>query len=617
MRPLPLICAALLSVLLPHAAAAGVVLKGGPCLPLRTGDAWVETWIEVQNSGEAEIRGTIEAELVAPRLRGPRASRQIAVAPGARKRFHLLLYAGFGSRGDFEFRFRDAGGDLVARSEESGAWQQGLLQTLVVLAPADRRPSIVAALTDKKLGALGLSRWEAEPAALPETWEGWTSAGLVVASETDFSLMSEEQRRALHDWVTRGGRILLLPGTDPSWLEQPAVQAFAPTGKVSEGEEPHTLRAYFPGGVPERSYRFERPGEPALQARRVDAVVSRYRLGTGAAVVCGFDANHPSLRQATADLAKFSTDLLEAVDAARSEFDAYSTERGYYAWAEFSEAIGEGLVEYPPTGWLVLALFVYIGITGPLNFFVLRRRHAPALTVVTVPILGIGATALLLATGWALRERDIRANRVTVLRPVPGSTMATVQEHILVGTGQRRTVQVASSVGRLAAMTDGHGYPRRDVAYGGPEGRVLTWPFEPREPAYLYGVGFREFGAVRATLDSTQLILRNETAQDFSYALYLEYGTRSRRLGPVPAGGTIRVAERFSTNANPFAPPITDEDPAFAILLRSMADCLFDIKVPLVIAVIAGDIPPPTADGKPIRLVRDVTLVLIPVERVP
>ncbi|MBI2923557.1 MAG: hypothetical protein HYY18_21080 [Planctomycetes bacterium] len=591
-------------------ARAEVKLAGGSCLPMHPGDAWIETWTEIENTGGAELKGTLEVELVYLRGKGPRASRAIAVAPGAKKRYHLLLYAGFGNRGDLVFRVADISEDTVAHIREAGLWPQVALQTCVVLAPADRRPSILAALTEKQLGTLRLWRWEATPDRLPEHWQGWTSAGLIVASETDWTQMNEEQRRAIREWVWSGGRILFLAGTDPAWLEQPMVQALAPTGNVSEAAVAPALEIYFTE-FPERSWSFEKPGTPLLL--RAGGAVHAWTAGQGTAVVCAFDANHPTLRKNGADLAKFSQDLLREIEVARNDFDAYSPLRGVYDWNDFGLALGEGLIGYPPTEWLVLGLLLYIAVVGPLNFFVLRRRHSPAWTAITVPALGILMTVLLWSIGWAMRETRIQANRITVIRPVKGTTSAVVREHLVVATGRRRTALVASAAGRLAAMTDGRTYAPRNVPYGGAEGEILAWPFEPREPAWFYAVGRREIGVALAILETDTIAVTNETDADFTYAVYVDsrFG-HHRGLGRIARGQTKR--DRTTTsNGNPFTPPYDVED-LQAHLLRSLQGCCFESKEPVVLAVIEARQPDVTADGMPVEFLHDTTVLVIPVE---
>lgn len=91
MRPLRAPLAALALLAASGARAADLNLDGGFCLPPRADGAWTEVWAEIENKGAAEIRGTLEAEIPGYHERGPHASRDVAVAPGTKKRFTLLL----------------------------------------------------------------------------------------------------------------------------------------------------------------------------------------------------------------------------------------------------------------------------------------------------------------------------------------------------------------------------------------------------------------------------------------------------------------------------------------------------------------------------------------------
>jgi hypothetical protein len=597
-------------------AAADPAISGGTCLPPRPGDAWTEVWIEVSNPGPGEVRGTVEAELIPYRRRGPRASAQATIPAGSRKRWFMLMYLGSTAHGSIAFRVRDEFGKVVAEREERPVWAETGRKSLTVVQSSAAMPALVGALSDAKLSGLLLTRWELDPEFMPEHREAWSSAGVVALADADLALANDAQRKALRDWVEDGGRLLILPGSDPAWLERPEIQAFAPTGsarRADGGDE--TLAARIGAGVP--AYRLEHEGPVASTALPYGAHL--WRAGRGAVCVCAFDTRHPSIGRGRAGEV-YAEDLFRALGQAADPWKPYAS-RSWYEWRDFSNALGEGLIEYPSTALLLLALTAFIVAAGPVNFVLMRRWHRTAWTVLTVPALGGVTTALLLLGGWIARDRSVSANRTTVLVPVAGSKDAAAYENIVLVTGGRREGRLRSETGVLGSLSSGRHQATADITHLAPDADLL-WQFEPKEPALFYAVGRGTFGAVSGEIVLGggvygTLELVNESEFDLESPL-LFVGGHPLTVDDIPAGRTLRTSD-FRQIPWHRLNRRYDENERADRRLRFLASLDGTLAAGgggryWLAAYVKSKRPPPTLDGRPVTLRADETVVLIPLK---
>lgn len=609
MRPLSLLAAAAVLALGAAAAAASPAIDGGYCLPPRPGDPWIEVWAEIENTDGEEFRGTLEAVLKTRTETGPSARRDVAVAPGSRKRFFLVMANTAGWRMELLLRLVDGKGKEAASKQVAGGWLQGPERTLAVVSRAEQPVTMFAFLAARKLRG-GYAAWEAQEAHLPEHAEGWSAAGLVAIGGADLGAWSAEQRRSLRAWVEMGGQVLLLPGTDRKWLESSGVKELIDLGQVSEEDADQFPSRYFGKSGPRAVLSFGRPGEDLLPA--AGNLVKTWRVGSGRVAALTFDANAPAIRNESGALgmAAFAENVLDVMAPPPTPWDLYNDSHGTWYWRGFVEALGQGLVRYPTTALLLLALFAYVVAIGPANFWLLRKRHAPALTVVTVPAAAVVVSVLLLAAGWIGRDRTVRVNRVTIARPDGGGWLA--REHVVALSARRQEALLASPLGRLAPMTDGRNEAPMDSAYGGADGAPVRRALQPNEPAYFAAVGRRDLGTISAVA-SGDLSIVNGSRLDIERAFYYEAGARIADLGPIPSGGSYRGSLLFPRRPTPF----TDygDDSPDALLLRALDPQFMLTTETAVIAIVKGGGDVPLVNGAPAETVRDVTVLIIPVER--
>ena len=76
----------------------------------------------------------------------------------------------------------------------------------------------------------------------------------------------------------------------------------------------------------------------------------------------------------------------------------------------------------PPVGGLVLLLFGYIALIGPINYFVLKRLDRREWAWVTMPVLIVVFAVGAYVFGSALRGSDVIVNEVAIVRGAPDAT---------------------------------------------------------------------------------------------------------------------------------------------------------------------------------------------------
>lgn len=191
----------------PSRAAAGgsiVTVTVGFDGRARTG-AWTPVWVEVVAPAQG-LDGTLTVTTASPA--GGVATRYavpVRAGPGATVR--VFLPAVFhNARAPGVLTLDDAGGGHLARV------------ALPRLRPVDE---VVLALSRAPLNG---ARWLAGAARaevvylpaehLPPVWQAYEAVRLVVVRDLDERRVDDDQRRALHQWVLAGGRLVAMPSDD-------------------------------------------------------------------------------------------------------------------------------------------------------------------------------------------------------------------------------------------------------------------------------------------------------------------------------------------------------------------------------------------------------------------
>ncbi|MEO5941703.1 MAG: hypothetical protein ABIZ72_11710, partial [Candidatus Limnocylindrales bacterium] len=221
----------------------------------------------------------------------------------------------------------------------------------------------------------------------------------------------------------------------------------------------------------------------AASGDRVVAAQTAY--GSGTVTVIGIDPSVGWVAQAGAGGA-----LWPALIPARSE--------GVVAMADDSQIVSAvsnlPSLALPPLGGLLLLLFGYIALIGPLNYLVLRRIDRREWAWVTMPILIVGFAFGAYAFGSALRGSSIIVNEVGIVRGAPDATEGSASIYLGVFSPTRGTYQVAVPGGALLSS------PISGDVFGGTTASLDILQGDPPGPSRVrdLSVGFGSLRTIRA-----------------------------------------------------------------------------------------------------------------------
>ena len=278
---------------------------------------------------------------------------------------------------------------------------------------------------------------------LPADWAGFASLDLLVLYDPDWTQLSRHQSRAILDYVTNGGRVLMVLGAHPLPEKHPLAEALPyRIGEPREVEVPYrTLRDW--GVQPDDRNprkvncwslveRAKAPGWQTTDAGFATKAQAWGPVGFGRVGVLAFDPSVLGGRQ-DRSVAQFWVDRMGPLLGARQIQRANDTQDNEDRWSfpvgpaqRGSNAVLEYLYameELRPIhiGWVVLVLAALAVIIGPVDYLVLKALGRLPLTWVTasacIALFSIGAYYGV----QYLRGGVLQARVITVIDGVSGS----------------------------------------------------------------------------------------------------------------------------------------------------------------------------------------------------
>jgi len=257
------------------------------------------------------------------------------------------------------------------------------------------------------------------PADLPERVEAWSVLDRLIWQDVDTDALSTAQLAALEGWVAAGGRLVIAGGTTGADVVSGLPDAFLPYRPIVTQDVPATALVDLLGEVPEDAG--DVPGlagelaHGRALARLGDQVVAAEApYGVGSVTIIGVDPTSGWLATAPG-----TDSLWRRLLPPRSSGGSgvATTDDG-----QLINAVSQlPSLALPPIGGLLLLLFGYVILVGPVNDLVLRRLDRRDLAWITIPSLIVGFTVAAFAIGAALRGSELIVNQVAIVRAAPDS----------------------------------------------------------------------------------------------------------------------------------------------------------------------------------------------------
>lgn len=464
-------------------AAAGLLLVGllSPAFVAAAGDApamtarallqghvragsWFAVAVDLENAGppvtgELRISGGVDSKT--------RFGTPVELATGSRKQY--LVYAqppAFGGTMKVELV---SGGSVVQTAKVAVALHD---QSQLVVGVVSENPARIVGELRLLPSSTGVSPTVVPlvPADLPERVQAWAGIDRLVWQDVDASTLTPGQLAALRTWIAGGGRLVIVGGTagaDSLAGFPDDLLPYRPSSLVDI--DPAVLRPIL-GGVPAGAATLTAyAGSPGLGrplATSGDRVVAaELKVGNGFVTLLGFDPTTSWIAEGDT----WDTPLWRRLLPPRTG--------GITALVDDSQLVGAltnvPSLALPPLGGLLVLLFGYIVLVGPVNYLVLRKLDRREWAWVTVPVLIVVFTAGSFGIGTLMRGSDVVVNELAIVRGAPATESATVQSYLGIFSPSRAVFQVRVPGDALIAApingdVFGSGVATLDVLQGDP-----------------------------------------------------------------------------------------------------------------------------------------------------
>ena len=510
--------------------------------------AWFAIAVDIQNngptvSGELRVGGGVDSKT--------RFGTPAELATGSRKTY--ILYAQPPTFGG-SVKVQLVNGDqVIAEAQVAIALHD---QAQLVVGVVSENPAKI--VTELKL----LPSVTGAPAAiatlttddLPDRLQAWAALDRLIWQDVDASSLTPAQLAALRGWIAGGGRLVIVGGTagaDSLAAFPDDLLPYRPTAVLDT--DPSALKPIL-GGVPEGAKTLTAyagdPGPGKTLATSGDRVIAGERkLGNGSITLLGFDPTTSWIAEGDA----WDTPLWRRLLPARSG--------GTVSLADdqtiVSAVTNLPSLALPPIGGVLVLLFGYILLVGPVNYLVLRRLDKREWAWFTVPALIVVFTAGSFGIGGLMRGSEVIVHEVGIVRGAPGTDAAIASSYLGVFSPNRGTYQASVQGDALLSS------PMNGEFFGNGTGATLDViqgdPSRVRDLA----VGVGSIRTIRAEASATGPDITGElrladghvkgTVTNHSdrtlQAAALVVGTSAVRLKDIAGGATVNVDLPVNSNA--------------------------------------------------------------------
>ncbi len=358
---------------------------------------------------------------------------------------------------------------------------------------------VVAEAAPKIVGTLSLPAVQNQQSAvivpltvadLPTRIEAWSALDRLIWQDVDASTLSADQLTALRGWLALGGRLVIVGGTagigtlggfpdDLLPYRPTATVDVAPASLISLLGTPPAGA----GDLPAMAGELTHGRVLATSGDRVVAAQATY--GSGSVTILGIDPTVGWAAQAAT-----GHSLWPALIPTRSEGTV-----GMSDDSQIVSAVGNlPSLALPPLGGLLLLLFGYIALIGPLNYLILRRIDRREWAWITMPVLIVGFAVGAYAFGSALRGSSVIVNEVGIVRGAPDAVEGSAQVYLGIFSPARGTYQVSVPGGALLSS------PISGDIFGGAGATLDVVQGDPPGPSRVrdLAVGFGSLRTIRA-----------------------------------------------------------------------------------------------------------------------
>ena len=350
----------------------------------------------------------------------------------------VLLYTRPGKEGgDITVSVRDAAGRVLQTAKAARDGQRELppsaqfylLAGMPVPEPLKKATQALAQTRSGQRDATSTLGTVTAVEELPDEWFGYAAVdGLILTTgNADFLkglLGSNAKRKALEEWVRRGGRLVLSTGANQQLVRELLTKVPLLKATLQGGERTNLpeVSDWTPDptplqGVPIAVLKpFERGAnvDVLLQGAKARPLIVQAPCGIGRVVLVAFDLDGERFT-GWGGQEKFWTKLLRELEPRAIQNPASQNTELVSQVVDSLESFGDRVpVVY--FGWVALFILVYILVVGPLDYFFLKKVvKRLELTWVTFPAIVLAVSLAAYFTAVRIKGSDLLVNKIDVI----------------------------------------------------------------------------------------------------------------------------------------------------------------------------------------------------------
>ncbi len=402
-----------------------------------------------------------------------------------------------------------------------------------------------------------------DEATLPDNVDALKMFNVLIVNNYDTSKLSAVQYDALKTWVNNGG--LLIIGTGPSYTK--TLAAFKDdfiTGEINDVSKITTASLYGimdkvtssePMEIDVLDIKLE--GAAAIAAEGALPLIQKLDKGKGVVAIAAFDFGLEPLTGWVGNKS-FSESLISRVlpayySSAYFEKMLYMNSN-YYAIDNSLRSIPE--LPQPNPLSLLIIFAVYILITAPISYIILKKLDKRELMWVTVPVISIVFAVVMYLTGYGTRLTEPMANVISIIN-IDNSGFTSPATYAGIFTPNKTNMKVETDAdASLKPFNVNHGYMYGGVRENEEKKIVSKVVLAPKPAVEFYSAGIwsmrniiiggnkLEEGIIESNLNYTSKkitgTIKNMTKLDLEDC-YLITNNQYVQIGSIKSGESISI----------------------------------------------------------------------------
>lgn len=321
---------------------------------------------------------------------------------------HVQYYPG-------EIKVRIARGQDFIEEKIRLRWLRGNDEITMVLNPQQGGLSYLASCKGLFSGNTSHTVVHPDPAKIPINWKCFDSNFMIIINDLPALQLSNDQEKALLNYVKSGGAVLFSSNLDPNEFNNSVFRDYLPmkpqkTETITQQmmEDKNILRKDEIVVVtgPVRGKSFFRIGRFPFVTRR--------KLGKGVIYFLAADISRKILNEKY-EMTKFWKLIYDDARTIKTRYPQVDMMKIMNAMPEFSP---------PSVGNLILILLIYAILIGPVAYFYLKKKDRLLWIFVIIPVTALIFTGVIFFVGVAEKGSNLILRNFSVVTTSPGNSSA-------------------------------------------------------------------------------------------------------------------------------------------------------------------------------------------------